>query len=128
MSEKIVVRKDLNEIVNYIGFKVNKFGKAYNVVKLFNGVEIEFVDKNGVYDLFQSYLALDKDFIKTKELVEELRTNEEGESIGTYICVKYTLKDGSIHRLFSKNFNADKSINNYYQLYKNTQKAEQPKK
>ncbi len=130
MSE-LKIRKDLNEMVDYIGFKHSetKYG-VRNVcnVKLFNGVIIEFADKDGIYELFQSYASLDKDFILSRELVEEFKTNDDGENVGTYICVKYTLKDESVVRLFARNFNSNKLIDNYYQLYKQTKKAETPKK
>ena len=131
MSEKLVVRKDLNEIVKNINFKKikNKFGER-NVcnVTLFNDEIIEFKDSENLYELFQSYIKCgETDFIKSKELVEEIKTDDEGNEVSTYICVKYTLTDDSIYRLFVTKYNSNKIIDNYYKLYK-VKKAEVPKK
>ena len=119
--EKLKIRENLNEIVKEIKFKSIKtnYGvrNVCNVI-LFNDVVIEFRDTDGVYELFCSYKDLgETDFIKSKQLVEEPRKNDEGEIESTYICVKYTLKDGSVYRLFATKFNANKMIDNYYKLY-----------
>ena len=126
-KEKIVVREDLNDIVKNIGFKTiknSKYGDRHVCnVTLFNDEVIEFRDSDGLYDLFQSYVKCGiKDFIKSRELVEEVKTNDEGESESTYICVKYTLNDDSVYRLFVSRFNSNKIINNYYNLYKKLKK------
>lgn len=127
MSNELKVRKDLNEIVKEIGFKEekNRFGvrRFVNVV-LFNGKAIQFKDTEGKFDLFQSYKDCGQtDFIKSKELIDEIKTNEEGEPVGIYTCVKYELTDGSIHRFFAGRFVDDKIISNYYELYKKEKKA-----
>ena len=74
----LVVREDLNSIVKNIRFKniKNKYGsRAVCIVTLFNDVEIEFKDSDGLYDLFDSYVKCGvTDFIAKKELVEDLQT------------------------------------------------------
>lgn len=130
--EKIVVREDLNDIVKAINLKKikNKFGERnVCVVTLFNDEVVEFKDNENLYELFQSYMKCgETDFIKSKELVEELRKDEENNVIGSYICVRYTLKDDSVYRLFVSKFNSNKIIDNYYKLYINSKKVESPKK
>lgn len=130
--DKIIVREDLNIIVKGINLKKikNKFGERnVCVVTLFNDEVIEFKDNENLYELFQSYIKCgEADFIKSKELVEEVRKDEEENEIGTYICVKFTLKDESVYRLFVSKFNSNKIIDNYYKLYKNSKKVESPKK
>jgi len=129
--KEITIREDLNEIVKDIRFKVieNKFGtrKVVNVV-LFNDEIVEFADKENIYELFQSFIKCgETDFIKSKELVEEFKLDDMEEKVGTYICVKYTLKDDSTYRLFTSKFSSNKIIDNYYKLYKNTKKIETKK-
>lgn len=126
--ENLKIREDLNDIVKNIGFKhiENKFGER-NVclVKLFNDKVIEFKDSDGTAEVLQSYADLgEKDYIESKKLVEELKTDEEGNNVGNYICVKYSLKDGSVYRLFASKFTSNKVIDNYYTLYKKLQKNE----
>ena len=138
MEEKVVVRKDLNEIVNLIGMKSpenDKFGRSACIVKLVNGQVLQFRDKDGFYDLLKSFELAGKkreDFIKSKELVEELKKNNEEnlddmaeEGKNTYICVKYTLiKDGveKAYRLFpSRRVDYD-IIDNCYDFYKKQKK------
>lgn len=134
MEKKIVVREDLNCIVaeNGIKFKTirNKFGERHVCeVTLFNGETIEFKDSEGLFELFQSYVKCgETDFIKSKELVEELKTDDEGASVGTYICVKYVLKNEKVYRLFTTKFTSNDIIENYYGLYKKNNKVETPKK
>lgn len=133
MDEKksFVIREDLDDMVESIGFSSSKtrYGLINNCnVKLFNGVVIPFRDNDKIFELFQSYVALgEKDFIKSKKLVEEQRVDDTGEVIGTYICVKYELTDDSVIRLFSNNFNIVKSIDNYYKLFKKEQKIKTTK-
>lgn len=126
--ENFKIREDLNDMVLNIGFvhSKTKYGDR-NVcnVKLFNGVTIDFKDNDKIYEMFQSYVALgNKDFIKSKALVEEYKTDDMGETVGTYICVKYELVDGTIVRLFPNNFNVNKTIDNYYNLFKKQQKID----
>lgn len=134
MSEKkIVVKEDLNEIVKSIGFKKikNNFGERFVCVVTFNnGKVIEFRDNEHIYELFQSYVDMgETDFIKSKELVEELKKDDEGQAVGTYICVKYVLNDenNTTLRLFTSKFNDNLIIDNYYRAYKK-EKATSPKK
>ena len=121
-TNKIEVREDLNNIVKLIKFETikNKYGTCHPLmVTLFNDVKVEFSDKDDIYSLFKSYSdSGEKDFIKSKKLVEEIREDEEGQVLGTYFCVKYELRDGSVYRLFTKNFTSNKAIENYYNLYK----------
>ncbi len=129
--ENFKIREDLNSIVSDIKFKSNKtnYGirNVCNVI-LFNDKVIEFRDTDNLYELFQSYVDIgETDFIKSKELVEEYKKNAEGEIEGTYICVKYTLKDGSVYRLFATKFNSNKMIDNYYKFYKQQKKSENKK-
>lgn len=125
--EEIKVREDLNDMVKSIGFSHNKTKFGYvNIcnVKLFNDVVIEFRDNDKVFELLQSYSALgDKDFIKSRSLVEEYKLDDTGEKVGTYVCVKYELTDGTIIRMFPNSFNVSKSIDNYYKLFKQTMKV-----
>lgn len=126
--ENFKIREDLNDMVANIGFvhTKNRYGERnYCNVKLFNNVNIEFRDNDKVYELFQSYVALgDKDFIKSRALVEELKIDDMGEVTGTYICVKYELKDGTTIRLFPNSFNISKTIDNYYKQFKLQQKVD----
>ena len=84
-----------------------------------------FFDSNYFDDVAE--VIGEKDFIKSKKLVEEQRVDDTGEVIGTYICVKYELTDDSVIRLFSNNFNIVKSIDNYYKLFKKEQKIKTTK-
>ena len=130
-ENKIVVREDLNEIVKNIAFKKikNSYGERFVCnVTFINDKVIEFRDNEHVYELFQSYLDVgETDFIKSKELVDEEKKDDEGQIVGVYCCVRYTLKDGTIIRLFTSKFNDNKIIDNYYRAYKN-KKATAPKK
>lgn len=129
--EEIKVRKDLNEIVKSIGFvtiKNTRYGDRHVCnVKLFNDKVIEYRDTENLYDLFQSYTELyGADFIKSKELVEELKTDENGQVVGKYICVKYIIADDEgehVYRMFASNFNSNTIIDNYYKLYKKNKKT-----
>lgn len=121
------IRKDLNEIVKKIKLlpiKTN-FGtrNVCNVV-LFNDVTVEFKDTDNLVQLFQSYVDKgETDFIKSKELVDEYKKDEEGVIVGTYICVRYTLNDGAVYRLFARHFSSNKLIDNYYDLYKKSKNS-----
>lgn len=136
-EKKTNVRKDLNEMVTKIEFGAVKgrYGVNYiATVTLFNGETIEFIDNNGgVYALLDSYHKCGIDgFLVSKKLVEEeyqstsdITSDEVGESNGTYICVEFALKDGSKQRLFPRRKYVDrKIIDNYYTLFKATQKAQ----
>ena len=49
--------------------------------------------------------------------------NEDGEVLGTYICVRYELCDGTKVVLFATDsFSTRKILDNYYKLYKEEQK------
>lgn len=126
-EKKINIREDLNDCVREIGFKTEKtsFGKrVFCRVTFFNNEVVDFKDSDGIFDLFQSYQKIgETDFIKSKELVEEQKKDEEG----LFVCVKYTLKDGSEYRLFPIKFAHTKIIDNYYKDYKNKKKVEKPK-
>lgn len=137
MEEKKDVRDDLNDMVNKIEFGAVKGRYGINyiaTVTLFNGEKLEFVDNNGgVYALLDSYRKCGvKDFLVGKKLVEEeyqstidITSDEAGAENGTYICVKFFLKDGTEQRLFSRRKYADrKIIDNYYTLFKAQQKVQ----
>lgn len=128
--EEIKIRKDLNEIVERIGFATIKssYGTRHPLRVVLKdgsvtGKVLDIRDKDGVYDAIQSYQLLgEKDFVKRKELVEELSIDEEGNASGSYICVKYELADGNIFRFF---FERPQQIiiENLYKLYKRTLKS-----
>ena len=128
--EEIKVRKDLNEIVKSIVFGTVKtsFGVRHPLkLRLYDGTEtgkvIELRDKDGVYDALQSYVTIgEKDFIKSKELVEEVSLDEEGNVVSKYICVKYELVDGTIFRFFPERTQTI-IIENMYKLYKKNSKT-----
>lgn len=123
---EIKVRKDLNDIVKSIKFVDVKFRNIVRHkcnVTLFNDVVIEFNDTEKLFELFKSYVDMgETDFVQSKELVEECKKDNEGEIVSTYICVRYTLKDGGVYRLFTSSFNDNKRIENYYNLYKKLKK------
>lgn len=128
MLEKIEVREDLNLIVKNFGFKkiLNKFANkvVFNVV-LFNDEVIEFKNPDNLHKLFQSYKDIgETDFIKSQELVEEYKLDEDGEIVGTFISFKIVLKDGTIYRMFTSKFTDNRVIENYYKLFKLKQKAD----
>ena len=114
---EIEIRTDLNKIVKLARFEniKTKYGSRHPyIVTFFNDEKVEFADTEGFYDLLMSYKKCGKtDFVKSKALVEELRTNDEGEVIGKYVCMKYVLSDDSVYRLFVKNFSSNKIIDNY---------------
>lgn len=128
--EEIKVRKDVNEIVKKIGFATVK--SSYGVrhplrVILEDGSDkghtIELRDSDGVYDAIQSYVKLGQsDFIKSKMLVEELSTDDDGSLTGTYLCIKYEFTDGNIFRFFFSRAQLI-VIENLYKLYKQNHKA-----
>lgn len=127
VAKELKIREDLNEMVKDIKFKhiETKYGvrNVVNVI-LFNGEIIEFKDSEGVYEVFQSYIKCgEKDFIKSKKLVEEFKKDEEGNVDGTYICVLYELTDETKYRLFVSKFTSVKILNNYYNLFKKNQKT-----
>lgn len=126
-NEELKVREDLNKIFVGAKFKVieNKYGKRVVCnVTLFNNEVIEFKDSDGVFELFQSYLKSgQKDFIESTKLVEEITKENEDKEPRLYICLLYTLKDGSKYRLFPTKFISNKIIDNYYNLYKLQQKT-----
>lgn len=128
--DKIEVRKDLNEIVKSIGFAEVKtsYGTRHPLrIRLKDGTNqgkaFELRDKDGVYDAIQSYVTLgEKDFIKSKQLVEEIKVDDEGSETGTYVCIKYELTDGNIFRFFFERPQLI-VIDNLYKLYKKNQKT-----
>lgn len=88
-----------------------------------NDVKIEFDDKEGFYDYLMAFKNCgEKDYVKSKHLVEEAKYNEEGQIERTFICIRYELSDGSIVRLFPKQFNANKIIKKYYDFYISSKK------
>lgn len=132
-KEKVLkVREDLNEMVKSIGMKLEdgRYGRqSICVVKLFNGEVINFVDKNcALYDLLNSYVKLGgKDYIKSKKMEERIKNQKVDtvdddigdDGLSTYICVVYTLEDGTEQFLFpSRKFTDRKIIDNYYKLFK----------
>ena len=87
------------------------------------GKAFELRDKDGVYDAIQSYVTLgEKDFIKSKQLVEEIKVDDEGNETGTYVCIKYELTDGNVFRFFFERPQLI-VIDNLYKLYKKNQKT-----
>lgn len=121
------VREDLNDIVKTARYEEikSKYGTRHPYfVTLFNNVKIEFSDPDNFYDLLIS--AKDaglKDYVISKRLVEELKTNEDNEPERVYVCMKYELSDGSTVRLFPKSAFARRTLINYYNLFKAQQKA-----
>lgn len=127
VAKEFKIREDLNEMVKDIKFRhiETKYGSRNVVnVTLFNNEVIEFKDSEGVYEVCQSYVKCgEKDFIKSKKLVEEFKKDEEGVVNGTYICVLYELTDGTKYRLFVSKFTSLKILDNYYNLFKKSQKT-----
>jgi len=129
----IVVREDLNDMVRSINFRTITFrsGERHVVeVTLFNGKVLEFRDDKKLFEICMSFKDIgETDFIKSKKLVEELNVNEDGEVIGTYICVRYELCDGTKVVLFATDsFSTRKILDNYYKQFRELKKAESPKK
>lgn len=119
--EKIEIRENLNDMVKKIELKriTSKFGdRDVCNVTLFNDEVIEFKDKDGLYDLLASYkkCGID-DAVISKRLVEEIKTNDEGEAQGKFVCVAYELNDGSVYRMFVSKFASLKIIDNYWGLF-----------
>ena len=125
-QEELVIREDLDKIVAQSRFKEvkNKYGVRHPyIVTLFNGVDIEFEDTDGFFDLLTSYRNCgQKGYVQSKALVEELKLNDEGVAVRKYICMKYVLEDGSVYRLFPKKYVSNKVIDNYYNFYKANKK------
>lgn len=124
-------KEDLSEMVKSMGFKrvKSRYGERFPyLVKLFNDVEIEFIDDGDIRKLFQSYAdTTGSDFMKSKKLVLEEKFDDEGNVEKEYICIKYVLNDGSEYRLFPKYFNNGVVIQNYYQFFKKTIKVDKTK-
>lgn len=132
-NKNVVVREDLNDMVKSINFKTisNKFGERHVVeVRLFNGKVLEFKDDKKLFEICMSFRDIgDENFLKSKKLVEELNVNEDGEILGTYICVRYELCDGTKVVLFaSDSFSTRKILDNYYKQFKELRKSETAKK
>ena len=128
LNKEIVVREDLNDMVKSINFRTisNRFGERHIVeVTLFNGKILEFKDDKKLFEICMSFKDIgETNFLKSKKLVEELNINEDGEILGTYICVRYELCDGTKVVLFaSDSFSTRKILDNYYKLYKETHKS-----
>ena len=133
LNKEIVVREDLNDMVKSINFRTisNRFGERHIVeVTLFNGKVLEFKDDKKLFEICMSFKDIgETDFVKSKKLVEEMNINEDGEIVGTYICVRYELSDGTKVVLFANDsFSTRKILDNYYKLYKETHKATTIKK
>lgn len=122
----MTVREDLNLIVKSARFEEikSKYGARHPyIVTLFNGTRIEFNDPDNFYELLLSMKnSGQKDYVKNKALVEELKTNDEGEPERVYVCMKYELADGSTIRLFPKSMLTRRTLINYYNLYKSQNK------
>lgn len=132
-NKNVMVREDLNDMVKSINFKTisNKFGERHVVeVRLFNGKVLEFKDDKKLFEICMSFRDIgDENFLKSKKLVEELNVNEDGEILGTYICVRYELCDGTKVVLFaSDSFSTRKILDNYYKQFKELRKSETAKK
>ena len=122
MAKEIEIRKDLNNIVKEIKLKLNKTRYSERKlceVKVFNGDTIDFADTEGLYDMVSTYKKLGIECVKDKKLVEEIQKNPtDEEKAPTYVCLLFTLVDGSEFRLFPSR-RADKlRIEAYYQAYK----------
>lgn len=119
--EEIKVRENLNDMVKKIELKriSNKYGdRDICKVTLFNNEVIEFKDKDGLYDLIASYKKCGiTDAVVSCRLVEEVKTDDVGEQLSKFVCVAYTLKDGSIYRMFVSKFASLKIIDNYWGLF-----------
>lgn len=130
MENNLEVRKDLNEMVKGLNFGIVKssYGTRYPLrLKLDDGTPsgkvLEFRDSDDVHGALQSYVTLgEKDFIKSKALVEELSIDEEGNVSGKYICIKYELTDGNIFRFFPSRSQLI-IIENLYKFWKNNHKS-----
>ena len=76
---EVKIRKDLNDMVLKIKFEEvgsKNYKRMACMVTLFTGKQLEFSDKEGIYDLFVSYSDLgEKDFLKSVKLVEEQKKN-----------------------------------------------------
>ena len=125
-EKEFKVREDLNDIVTNIRIvsrKTNYGSISECIVKFFNDEEVIFSDRNKVYNLLRSFIITGQTgYLKSKKLVEELKRDEEGNIVGTYICVKYELTNGEIYRLFPKDYTSNTMIKNYYDFYKSKEK------
>lgn len=125
-KENFKLREDLNDMVSNIKLISRKtsFGVVNEcIVRLFNDEEIIFRDKNKLYDLLRSFIITGQTgYIKSKKLVDEFKTDEEGNVTGVYTCVKYELTNGEVYRLFPKDYSSVSMIKNYYDFYKKNMK------
>ena len=128
-AEKFVIVKDLTPMLKTAKFEEvkSRYGVRHPYfATLFNDVKFQFVDDGGFYDYLISLKALGKaGYIKSRTLVEEAKVLEDGTIGASFVCIKYELDDGSIQRMFLKNFLDAKSILNYFKVYeskKTTQK------
>jgi len=133
LNKAVEVREDLNDMVRSINFRTisSRFGDRHVVdVTLFNGKVVEFKDDKKLFEICMSFKDIgETEFIKSKKLVEEMNVNEDGEVLGTYICVRYELCDGTKVVLFATDsFSTRKILDNYYKLYKETKTTNAPKK
>ena len=133
LNKAVEVREDLNDMVRSINFRTisSRFGDRHVVdVTLFNGKVVEFKDDKKLFEICMSFKDIGQtEFIKSKKLVEEMNVNEDGEVLGTYICVRYELCDGTKVVLFATDsFSTRKILDNYYKLYKETKTTNAPKK
>ena len=133
VDKDIKIREDLNDMVRSIKFRTisSRFGDRHVVdVTLFNGKTVEFKDDKKLFEICMSFKDIgETDFIKSKKLVEEMNVNEDGEIVGTYICVRYELCDSTKVVLFATDsFSTRKILDNYYKLYKETNKPTSLKK
>ena len=123
LQENVTARVDLNKIVSLARFEEikNKYGVRHPfMVTFFNGKKLEFVDKDGLYDLLASYKDCGmnvKDLIKFRGLVEEQKINEFNEVEKTYICYKFEFNDGTVYRMFARYYSNNQIIKNYFDFY-----------
>ncbi|MBP3431772.1 MAG: hypothetical protein J6K39_02840 [Clostridia bacterium] len=129
---EIKVREDLQDIVKSMGW--NKQESRYGVkfvfdVKFYNNEVISFNDKDGLYGLLKSYqLAGDEKFVKSKKLVEELKSSsadfeDDEDGTASFFCVRFDLFDGGVYRLFPSGKYDKKKIANFYRAFKAQQKT-----
>ena len=105
----------------------SKYGTRVTLkVKLFNGEEIDFSDKNGVYDVLNSYKKIGAtNYIKSRKLVKVETLDEEGNVTKRYIAIRYIFQDENgenICLLFPSKFASNVCLENYYRKFCETNK------
>ena len=137
MSDNVVLKKDLNDMVKSLGFvrEKKRWGNVLSFqVKLYNDfvLSISGTEVTNLYDLLNSYYRTGKtDIVKSKKLVEEARTvtvdnllsDDQKEDRKTYYCVLFELSDGRVCRLFFDRWQDNVIIDNYYDAFKKQKKV-----